>query len=249
VLRGFWKLTWLEIKIFLREPLGAIGTLLFPIVLFVVLGKIGGGRLASPAPRVPSFIGVDLPILIALMIAIGAVMSLATIIAIYREGGILKRLRATPMRPHTILSAHVVVKLGFALVTLLALIAAGKRVFPAQLTGPVGSFSIAVLFSTLSILAIGFVIASVVSVARFVQPVGALVFYPMLGLCGLFFPLDALSPQLRLVTRALPLTYAVSLMRGIWRGDGWLAHGTDIAALVMVMVVCVAISAKYFKWE
>jgi ABC-2 type transport system permease protein len=226
VLRGFWKLTWLEIKIFLREPLGAIGTLLFPIVLFVVLGKIGGGRLASPAPRVPSFIGVDLPILIALMIAIGAVMSLATI-----------------------LSAHVVVKLGFALVTLLALIAAGKRVFPAQLTGPVGSFSIAVLFSTLSILAIGFVIASVVSVARFVQPVGALVFYPMLGLCGLFFPLDALSPQLRLVTRALPLTYAVSLMRGIWRGAGWLAHGTDIAALVMVMVVCVAISAKYFKWE
>ena len=242
-------MTWLEIKIFLREPLGAIGTLLFPIVLFVVLGKIGGGRLSSPAPRVPSFIGVDLPILMAIMIAIGAVMSLATIIAIYREGGILKRLRATPMRPHTILSAHVVVKLGFALVTLLVLIAAGKRVFPAQLTGPVGSFAIAVLFSTLSILAIGFVIASVVSVARFVQPVGALVFYPMLGLCGLFFPLDALSPQWRLVTRALPLTYAVSLMRGIWRGDGWLAHGTDIAALVIVMVVCVAISAKFFKWE
>jgi ABC-2 type transport system permease protein len=249
VLKGFFKLTWLEIKIFLREPLGAAGTLLFPIVLFVVLGKIGGGRLASPAPRVPSFIGVDLPILIAIMIAIGAVMSLATIIAIYREGGILKRLRATPMRPHTILSAHVVVKLGFALLTLLALIAAGKQVFPAQLNGPVGAFAIAVLFSTLSILAIGFVIASVISVARFVQPVGALVFYPMLGLCGLFFPLDALSPTLRLVTRALPLTYAVSLMRGIWRGDGWLAHGTDIAALVIVMVVCVAISAKFFRWE
>ena len=58
-------------------------------------------------------------------------LSLATIVAIYREGGILKRLRATPMRPHTILTAHVVVKLLFTLATLLALIVAGKRVFPA----------------------------------------------------------------------------------------------------------------------
>ena len=247
--RGFWKLTWLEIKIFLREPLGALGTLLFPILLFILLGKIGGGRLSSPTAGVPTFIGVDLPIFIAIMISIGAVMSLATIIAIYREGGILKRLRATPMRPHTILSAHVVVKLGFALVTLLALMAAGRRVFPAQLNGPIASFALAVLFSTSSILAIGFVLASVISVARFVQPVGALVFYPMLGLCGLFFPVDALSPTLRLIAPALPLTYAVSLMRGIWRGEGWLAHGTDIAALVIVMVVCAAISAKFFKWE
>jgi len=249
MLRGLWKLTWLEIKIFLREPLGALGTLLFPILLFIMLGRIGGGRLSSPTPRVPAFIGVDLPIFISIMISIAAVMSLATIIAIYREGGILKRLRATPMRPHTILSAHVVVKLGLALATLMALMVAGKRVFPGQLNGPLGSFSLAVLFSTASILSIGFVMASVISVARFVQPLGALVFYPMLALSGLFFPVDALPPTLRLITPALPLTYAVSLMRGIWRGDGWLAHASDIAALVVVMVVCVAISAKWFRWE
>ena len=40
-------------------------------------------------------------------------LSLVTIISIYREGGILKRLRATPLRPHTILTAHVLVKLLF----------------------------------------------------------------------------------------------------------------------------------------
>ena len=38
-------------------------------------------------------------------------LSLVTIISIYREGGILKRLRATPLRPQTILTAHVLVKL------------------------------------------------------------------------------------------------------------------------------------------
>jgi len=40
MLRGLWKLTWIEIKIFLREPLGVVGTVGLPIVLFVVLGRI-----------------------------------------------------------------------------------------------------------------------------------------------------------------------------------------------------------------
>jgi ABC-2 type transport system permease protein len=183
------------------------------------------------------------------MIALSAVLSLATVVAIYREGGILKRLRATPMRPHTILTAHVLVKLLFTAATLVALIAAGKRILPAHVQPPIVSFSAAVLFSTLSILAIGFVLASLVPVARFAQPIGALVFYPMLALCGLFFPVEALPPTFRLIARALPLTYAVSLMKGIWRGEGWLAHGTDVLALLLTMVVCVALSAKWFRWE
>jgi ABC-2 type transport system permease protein len=33
MLRGLWKLTWLEIKIFLREPLGAFGSILFPVLV------------------------------------------------------------------------------------------------------------------------------------------------------------------------------------------------------------------------
>src|SRR5688572_1552945 len=210
---------------------------------------MGGGRPSGPGQRMPSFVGADLPIFVSILIALSAVLSLATIVAIYREGGILKRLRATPMRPHTILTAHVLVKLLFTAATLVALIAAGKRILPAQVQPPIVSFSAAVLFSTLSILAIGFVLASLVPVARFAQPIGALVFYPMLGLCGLFFPVEALPPTFRLIARALPLTYAVSLMKGIWRGESWLAHGTDVLALVLTMVVCVALSAKWFRWE
>jgi ABC-2 type transport system permease protein len=33
-MRGLFQLTWLEIKIFLREPLGAIGTLFVPVACF-----------------------------------------------------------------------------------------------------------------------------------------------------------------------------------------------------------------------
>jgi len=102
---------------------------------------------------------------------------------------------------------------------------------------------------TVSILTIGFLIASVVPTARFAQPVGALVLYPMIGLSGLFVPLASLPTGLRAVASVLPMTYAVSLLQGIWRGEGWIAHTGDVVGLLVAFLVCTAISARVFRWE
>ena len=99
MLRGLWKLTWLEIKIFMREPMGAFGAIVLPVVVFLAVGRVVGGRLAQPELAANSFIHVGLPVLASLLIAINAVISLVTIISIYREGGILKRLRRCARRP------------------------------------------------------------------------------------------------------------------------------------------------------
>jgi len=249
-MRGLLQLTWLEIKIFMREPLGAIGTLLMPVALFLIVGRaMGRGRGLPPTAGASAFLQSGLPVLTSVFMAIGAVMSLVTIISIYREGGILKRLRATPLRPQTILTAHVLVKLLFTAASLTLMMLAGRRYYPAGVNVPIASFAIALLFSTLSILSIGFVIASLVRTARFAQPVGALVFYPMIALSGLFVPLEALPPSLQIVARMLPMTYVVSLLRGIWSGESWLAHGGDLVALVIAGAVFTAISARVFRWE
>ena len=249
MLRGLWRLTWLEIKIFVREPLGLFGSVGVPVLVYVGLGRLVGPRIGRASPDVPRFVSVDLPTFSALLIAASAVLSLVAIIAIYREGGILRRLRATPLRPHTILTAHVLVKLLFTAVTMLVMIVAGRRYFPIPATVPLVSFTVALLFSTVSFLSLGFLIASVVPTARFAQPIGTLVLYPMLGLSGLFVPVESLPPVLRTVARALPLTYAVSLLRGIWRGDGWSAHAGDVAVLTLMFLVLMAVSARVFRWE
>lgn len=246
MLRGLWKLTWLETKIFLREPMGAFGTIVMPVLVFLVIGRLMGGRAMAPAS---SFLRVELPVLAAVLIAISAVLSLVTIISIYREGGILRRLRATPLRPQTILSAHVLVKLGLTLATMSLMVLAGKRYYPVKIDVPVFGFALALLISTWSILSIGFVIASIVPTARFAQPIGGAILYPMLAICGLFVPLSALPPTVRAAAHALPLTYAVSLLQGIWKGDAWSAHLGDVAALVVIFGICTALSAKIFRWE
>ena len=249
MLRGLWKLTWIETKIFMREPLGAIGTVGIPVLVFLVAGRMVGRRAALTSPAASNFVGVGLPVLASVLILIGAVLSLVTIISIYREGGILKRLRATPLRPQTILTAHVIVKLLLSAATLVLMVAVGKRYYPVGIHVPLVGFTLALLISTCSILSIGFLIASIVPTARFAQPIGAVIMYPMMAISGLFTPVESLPPVAQAVAKALPLTYAVSLLEGIWKGDAWWAHTRDLTALAVGFIVCTALSAKVFRWE
>ena len=249
MLRGLWKLTWIEMKIFAREPLGLFGTIGMPVIVFVVLGRLLSGRSSARAPEVARVVGIELPIFAALLVSTGAVLSLVTIISIYREGGILKRLRATPIQPQTILTAHVVAKLVFTSATLTLLTLAGRRIVPEGQDIPLARFSFALLFTTICLLSIGFVIASVVPTARFAQPIGTLILYPMIGMSGLFVPLDALPRGVEAAARLMPFTYAVSLLRGAWLGEPWSAHIGDIAALIATFVICTALSSRIFRWE
>jgi ABC-2 type transport system permease protein len=71
----------------------------------------------------------------------------------------------------------------------------------------------------------------------------------MVALSGLFAPIESLPPMLQAVTRALPLTYAVSLLTGIWDGEGWFRHAGDVAILALMFVVFTAVAVKVFRWE
>ena len=246
-LRGFWKLTWVETKVFTREPMGFVGTLVMPLVVFIALGRAFGAGKSVAAPQVD--IPFNAAILAAVLIAISAVQSLVAIISIYREGGILKRLRATPLSPVTIMGAQVAVKLVFTVISLALLMLAGRRLFPGVMRVNVLSFTAAVILSTFSILSLGFVLASLVPTARFAQPIGAAVLYPMLALSGLFFPIDRLPRALRTLAYLLPTTHAVALLDGVWDGSGWGAHWVNAAALLALFAAYTALSTKVFRWE
>jgi ABC-2 type transport system permease protein len=248
-MRGLWRLTWLEIKIFVREPLGVIGTVVVPVLLFIGLARLVGSPARTTSAGVPRFMSGDLPIFASILIAASAVLSLVAIVSIYREGGILKRLRATPLTPVTILTAHVLVKLLSTAVTLVLMMVAGRRYYPVDASVPLTSFALALLFTTTTLVSLGFLIASLVPTARFAQPIGTLIIYPMLGVSGLFVPIQSLPPAGRMIARSLPFTYAVSLLRGIWRGEGWSNHMGDAGVLALMFVIFTAVSSKVFRWE
>lgn len=251
MMTGLWKLTWVETKVFLREPMGVIGTLGIPVFLFLFLSNNMSDRLREGrtldvgADAVP----FNVAILAALFIAIAASQSLVAIITIYREGGILKRLRATPLSPLTILGAHIVVKLMFTVVGMGLLLLAGRQFFPGLIQVNVVSFTLALMLGTLSIISVGFVISSVVPTARFAQPLSGALLYPMIAISGVFFPVEAMPTGWQIFANMLPATHAVGLMQGVWDGVGWGELVGSIFGLLAVLVVCSAIATKVFRWE
>ena len=80
-------------------------------------------------------------------------------------------------------------------------------------------------------------------------PLAAIILYQMIVVSGLFFPVSVLPQWMQVAARALPLGYAVSLLDGIWRGQGWAAHVGDVAALTLFFLAFTAISSRMFRWE
>lgn len=241
-------MTWVELKIFMREPMGSVSTLILPAVLFIVIGKLLQNT-SSESFDAQAWIGTSLPVLLTIMIALNGVISLTTIMSIYREGGILKRLKATPLRPHTILGAHVIVKLVLTAINIATLLIVGKTFFSVEMQGSLIGFSVAVTISTISILSLGFVIASLVPTARFAQIIAGAVLYPLVAISGLFASTESFPPLLSFVSNLSPITHAVSLTTDIWEGESWSHSGVDLLALAATFGLCMMLSSKVFRWE
>lgn len=247
-MRAFTKYTWIEIKLFLREPIGAFFTLIFPLMMLLLFGTIYGNE---PSPYFNGYgtVDVSVPAYTAMIIGTTGIMSLGITMAAYREKGILRRLRATPLQPQVILAAQVVVIFLMTVLGMVLLILAGKLVYGLRFDGDPFSVALGFLLGSLSFFSLGFVLAGVMSTARSAQVVGMVIFYPMLFLSGAGLPLEMLPDGVRKFSNFLPLTHVVTLLRGLWIGEAWSLHTTEVIVLSSLLVVGVLLSAKTFRWE
>jgi ABC-2 type transport system permease protein len=241
-------MTWMETKLFLREPIGAFFTLAFPLMMLFLFGSIYGNE---PTPMFGGYgtIDVSVPAYTAMIIATSGLMSVTITMAAYREQGILRRLRTTPVRPLTVLAAQVIVVFAMTTLGMVLLIAAGKLVYHMRFEGNALSVLGGFVLSCLSFFGIGFVLASFLPTARSAQIVGMVLLYPMLFLSGAGFPRELLPEAIKKVSAFLPLTYVVNLLRGLWIGESWGQHAANAIVLAGMLVVGVLVSSWSFRWE
>ena len=247
-LRGLSIFTWTQGKLYLREPLATFFTILFAPLMLVLFGLMYGnepremfGGLGSMDVTVPAYLGI-------IIVTVGLI-SLPIQTASNRELGILRRYRVTPLRPLTYIVADVTSYWVMALAGVVALVVVAKVAYDVRFEGSIPSVLAGFTLSTLAFLAIGFVIASFAPSARVAQTVGMVLAYPMMFLSGATIPYELLPSTVQRIADFLPLTYVVRLMRGLWAGEPWSELGVEVAVLTGILVVCGAISARFFRWE
>jgi ABC-2 type transport system permease protein len=247
-MKSLLKMTWMETKLFLREPLGAFFTLVFPLMMLFLFGSIYGN---DPTPMFGGrgTIDISVPAYTAMIIATSGLMSVTITMAAYREKGILRRLRTTPVSPLVVLGAQVIVIFAMTSLGMFLLIVAGKLVYNLRFEGNAWSLLGGFTLSSMSFFGLGFILASIMRTARTAQVVGMVLLYPMLFLSGAGFPRELLPEAIKKISAFLPLTYVVNLLRGLWIGETWSQHSTDAIVLTVMLVVGVLISARLFRWE
>jgi ABC-2 type transport system permease protein len=247
-MKSLLKLTWMEAKLFLREPVGTFFTLGFPLMLLFIFGTIFGNK---PSEYFNGYGSVDvsIPAYTAMIIATTGLTGLTITMSSYREQGILRRLRTTPISPLYILIAQLVVLFLMTTLGMIMLVIAAKFIYNMRFDGNVLSVLGGFTLSSLSFFAIGFILAGLMPTARTAMIVAMALLYPMLFLCGAGYPLELLPESIHKINKFLPLTYVVKLLRGLWIGESWSLHATEALVLVGIMLVGVLISVKTFRWE
>ena len=247
-MKSLIKMTWMETKLFLREPIGFFFTLIFPLMMLFLFGSMYGNE---PLPQLngQGTVDISVPAYTAMIIGTTSLVGLTITMATYREKGILRRLRTTPINPFIVLLSQVVVLFMMTALGMTLLIIAGKLVYHLRFEGNAINTLIGFVLSSFSFFAIGFILAGLLPTGRTAQVVGMVLLYPMLFLSGAGYPRELLPTTIIKVSNFLPLTYVVTLLRGLWIGDPWSKHLTEVFVLVAMLVVGVVISVKTFRWE
>ncbi|RPI46769.1 MAG: ABC transporter permease, partial [Bacteroidetes bacterium] len=192
---------------------------------------------------------VSVPAYIAMIISTVGLLSISITITSYREKGVLRRYKTTPLRPYVILLDTVLVNYVMTLAGTLLLILVGKFAYHLRFEGNVLLFLFGFTLGSLSFFALGFLIASLAPTARVAQVAGMVIFYPMLFLSGATIPIEIMPGSIRTAAGFLPLTYVVDLLQGMWFGEPLAQHVLGILILSGILVAGGVVSALTFRWE
>lgn len=240
-----WRTTVTETRLYLRDPAGVFFTLAFPVIILAVTGA--GGNV--PLPEYGGAGRNDLQVAgyLGMVIATMSVMGIPEQLAVYREWGVLRRLRATPMRSSTIIGAEVLLAGVVTVTGGVVLVVTGLLGFGLDLPAAPGAVMTAFLLGTATMLAVAFLLASLPFPARTIRALAMVVFFPMIFVSGATFPAEELPEAARAIGDALPLSYAVDALR-----DGWLDGHWNVAALGVLTataVVAAGLAVRLFRWE
>lgn len=244
-MRALRKLTWVEMKLFAREPVTVVFVLVLPLIVLYVLNGVFGNEADPGFYEGLGPIDYYLPAYVALTVATVGVLSLPAHLAAYREQGVLRRFRASALPPATIIAAHVVIAfvvggIGTILLTVLSTVAYDGPL-PEDLLGSLTAFTLV----TLAFAALGSLLGVVMPTARAAQGLGVLLFFVFIMIGGAGPPREVLPEGMRALSDAVPLVYGARAIRGPWLGLGW--DGEAVAVMVGLLVVAAVATTWRFR--
>lgn len=245
-MRVLLKMSWLEMKLFLREPLTVLFAFALPLTILYVMGGVFGNQSEEGFYRGVGSMDYYVPAYIALIAASVGLITLPTHLASNRESGVLRRYRASGFSVLTVLGAQVVVTFVVAGISSMLLVGVALPVHdvvaPDSLLLVILGFTLAV--ATFS--AIGILLGSVMPTSRAAQALGVLTWFVMLMIGGAGPPPEVLTGVMGSIGEWTPLRFTIEIMQEGWLG---LDAGNSWLWATAITIVAGGLSIRFLKWD
>lgn len=244
---ALFRLTAVETKLFFREPIVVFFALVFSPILLVILGLIPSMREPDPDFGGVRLITVYMPIIVAMGVALFSLSGLSQLFASYREKGVLRRMRTTPVKPTVMLAAQLLMAVILSVVTMAVMLAIGQVAFDVSAPRQIPAYLVGYLLLALALFAIGLLVAAVAPSSKSASAIGSLVFFPLAFFAGLWLPRAGMTGVLRTISDFTPLGAGVQALQDATAG-AW-PQPLHLAVMLGWALLAGGLAARYFRWE
>jgi ABC-2 type transport system permease protein len=236
-----------ETRLFGREIGSMFWIVAFPVVLLGIIGLVPTFREPDPSLGGLRLVDLYVPVSVLLSMLMAAIMAMPPVVFGYREAGVLRRMRTTPVRPMTLLAAQVLLHgVAVAVSTVLVLVV-GSVVLDTPVPAAPGWYLLSYVLALLAVFGLGAIIMAVAPNARIGTTIGTIVFFPAMFTAGVYYPIQAMAGQLQDIIALTPLGAASQALYEAMAGSTpQLEH---LAVLTFWIVVCYGVAGRVFRWE
>jgi ABC-2 type transport system permease protein len=231
-----------RMRLALRNRAFLFFSLIMPLAfLFIYVGIFGRGK----SQAVPYLLGEVLALTV-----MGSFWGLSVQLVTFREQGILRRFRVTPVGPSAMLASSLVSNYFLTLPTIAIEFFLSRSVFHMNGLGNVLSIFVLVTIGTVTFASLGLIVASVTNTMQETQVINQVIWFVFLFISGATIPLPLLPKVIQRVALFLPATYLVSgLQRAMSDKTSLMDLGMYLASLVGCAGIAFVVAAQLFRWE
>jgi ABC-2 type transport system permease protein len=242
ILSHTWSLTVSRMRLAMRNRAFLFFSLITPLAFLFGYGAIS--RRFGPGA---------MPYLLAMVLALtimGSFWGLSVQLVTFREQGILRRFRVTPVGASAMLASSLISNYFLTLPTIAIEFYLSRSLFHMAGLGNLLSVFILVTIGTVTFASLGLIVASVTNTMQETQIINQIIWFIFLFISGATIPFPKLPALLQQVAVFLPATYLVSgLQRAMVDHTSVLDLGTYLASLVGCALIAFIVSAQLFRWE
>ncbi len=232
---------------FWLNPIGALITIGFSLVFVVIFESTSRHSTVSYLPHID--LGqYYLPAFAAYGVMAACFNILAITLVNRREMGLLKRLRLSPLPTWMLLAAIFINSMIVALIQIVLMLLVGRFGYGVHGPQDVATFAVVVVVGMLSFTALGVGISTVVPNADAAGPIVSLVFFILVALSGLYFPVKAGS-GLATFTDYFPIRHLIVASVDTFNGIPGYSPWRDLLVVAIWGAVGVFVSLRRWEWS